>query len=450
MAAGTLRNLFAATLVVAGCYHPQPLDSRALLEELRRSDPLPASASAPAPGNAPVDTLTEAQSIALALAWNRDLRALRATRGVAEGEIMTASELSNPVLRLEMLHAQRGWSGLGWDLRLSWSPPQPGVYGGRKGAARARLEEVDREVGEREWMLACDVREAHATLLAIDEEIRVAEDTITNRRKLAELVNRRVAKGGSTRFDLDLSQLSLASSERAAADRRLARHAAANALVLLLGVGAPAGAVTPVGVLGEEGASATLPSASDLEERALVDRPALAAARARYDASEQTLRAETAARWPWFAFAAIPRLRRNELAVQATDVVFGTDVGLPILNTNRGKVKSASAAREAARAGVVSSLASVRADIARALAAIENHRSVLQHLYAVIQPLLAEHDRLMAMAAQSAELDLPAIVASEDLVLRARTELIATRLALRKAHIALERAVGSRVGTGPR
>jgi outer membrane protein TolC len=368
--------------------------------------------------------------------------------GIAEGEVQSAGELSNPTLRLEMLHVQRGLSGIGWDARLSWTPPQPGVRAGRKGAATARLDEVDREISEREWALACDVRDAHATLVAIDEEIRIAEDTIANRRKLAELVNRRVSKGGTTRFDLDLSQLSLAGAERAASDRKLARTAAANALVQLLGVGPPSGTVTAVGVLGEEGVDAKIPGVADLEDRALAGRPALAAAHARYQASEGTLRAETAARWPWFSLAAIPRLRRNELASDVTDLVFGVDVSLPILNTNRGKVKSATAAREAARAEVVSSLARVRAEIARALAAIDSHRAVLSHLHVVIEPLLAEHDRLMAMAAQSAELDLPAVVASEDLVLRARTEIINTRLALRKAHIALERAVGSRVVPG--
>ncbi len=446
MAAKTLIKIAAAMLIAGGCYHAEPLDTRAMLAELRRADPLPAAPAATG-ANSAAGALTEEQSIALALSFNRDLRTLRLTRGIAEGEIQTAGELSNPVLRLEMLHVQRGFSNLGWDARVSWTPPQPGVRAGRKGAATARLDEVDREVSEREWMLACDVRVAHATLLAIDEEIRVAEDTITNRRKLAELVSRRVAKGGTTRFDLDLSQLSLATAERAHGDRLLMRTVAAAALVQLLGVGPPAGAVTAVGALGDDGVNAPLPPAAELEDRALADRPALAAARARYLAAEQTLRAETAARWPWFSLAAIPRLRRNDVAIDATDLVFGVDVGLPLLNTNGGRVKSATAAREAARAGVVGTLATLRADIARALASIESHRAVLNRLHVVIEPLLAEHDRLMAVAAQSAELDLPAVVASEDLVLRARTELIQTRLDLRKAHVALERAVGAHVGS---
>jgi hypothetical protein len=101
---------------------------------------------------------------------------------------------------------------------------------------------------------------------------------------------------------------------------------------------------------------------------------------------------------------------------------------LPILNTNRGPVQAAAAARQGARADVVGELAAVRADIARALAAIDAQRAILQRLHAEITPLLAEHDRLLTIAAQAAELDLPSMIASENLVLESRIDLINARL----------------------
>ena len=79
------------------------------------------------------------------------------------------------------------------------------------------------------------------------------------------------------------------------------------------------------------------------------------------------------------------------------------------------------------------------------MAAIEAQRAILHRLHAEIEPLLAEHDRLLAVAAKAAELDLPGLIASEDLVLKSRIELITARLELRKARIALERAVGARL-----
>src|SRR6185295_19973215 len=132
--------------------------------------------------------------------------------------------------------------------------------------------------------------------------------------------------------------------------RRLARTIAAGALVALIGVGPPGGAVTPAGNLPEGDGGAAVPEMAALEERALGDRPLLAAAAARYRASEETLRAETAARWPWFRLAAAPRVRRHEFVGAPTDLIAGVDVTLPILDTNAGHVRAAEAARDRARA----------------------------------------------------------------------------------------------------
>lgn len=454
----TLGGVALASLAT-GCYQPEPLDARALMNELRAADKTaPQSATGGAVPPAELGNLSSERSVALALVWNRSLRAFRHTRGVAEGDVVAAGALNNPELRTELTHIQnlqyigdkcpQGAAGancsLGWDLRLSWAPPQPGVRAGRKGAASAHLEDVDRQISEREWALACDVRAAHATLLAVDEQIRVAQDTVNNRKRLSEVVNKRVERGGTTRFDLDLVRLSLASAERAAGDRRLGRTLAASALVQLLGVGPPDGELKAAGELVDEAAKLP-PAQADLEDRALANRPAVAAARARYRVSEETLRAETAARYPWFRLSAIPRVRRNEFFGATSDLVVGVDVVLPILNLNRGPIQSAKAAREGARADVVTELAGVRADIARALAAIDAQRAILRRLSAEISPLLAEHDRLLAIAAQAAELDLPSMIAAENLVLESRIELVEARLALRKAWIALERAVGAPV-----
>ena len=449
----------AALLSVAtGCYQAQPLDARALLNELRAADRTEPGAGATAVPPKALGTLTEERSVAVALVWNRGMRAFRHQHGVAEGEVIAAGALENPQLRTELTHLQNlrysssncpanaagADCSLGWDLRLSWMPPQPGVRGGKIGAARARMEDVDRQINEREWALACDVRVAHAELLAVDEQIRIAKDTIANRKRLSDVVGRRVERGGTTRFDLDLVRLSLASSERAESERQLSRTVAANALVQLLGVGSPDGQVATGGTLADDDGQER-PSQVELEDRALTNRPAVAATRARYRATEETLRAETALRWPWFRLSAIPRLRRNEFFGAVSDLVVGVDLILPILNTNRGPIQSAKAAREGARADVVAELAAVRTDIAKALAAIDAQRGILRRLRAETAPILAEHDRLLALAAQAAEFDLSSMIASENLVLESRIELIEARLQLRKAWIALERAVGAPV-----
>jgi outer membrane protein TolC len=431
-----------AGVLPTGCYHAEPVDTGRLLADLRKTDALPPPSNETPPG-VPSGALTEARSVALALTWNRALRAQRLSRGISEGQIVTAETLANPVVRFDLTHLQDGADGLGWDARLSWAPPQPGVRGGRIGAAKATLTEYDWQLREQEWALLCDVRAAYAALLAIDEEVRIAEDSVVNRRKLVELVKRQVEQGGGTRFNFDLISLSLTNAERAQSARKLARLNAAMALTQLLGLGAPdGGTISATGTLDDEARDAVLPGQTALEDRALAHRPALEVARARYEASEQTLRAETAARWPWLVLSAIPRIRQNEALGARTDVAVGVDVTLPIFDTNAGRVQSATAARAIARAQMTSAVAGVRNDIAQALAAIRSNRELLERVHIEIEPLLKEHDRLLALVLKAGELDLTTLIASEDLVLAARTELIEARLQLRNAYIALDRAVG--------
>jgi len=102
-----------------------------------------------------------------------------------------------------------------------------------------------------------------------------------------------------------------------------------------------------------------------------------------------------------------------------------------------------------ARAQMTSAVAGVRNEIAQALAAIRSTRDLLARVHVEIEPLLKEHDRLLALVLKAWELDLTSLIASEDLVLAARTELIAARLQLRDAYIALDRAVGPTEGWQP-
>jgi len=450
MATQTLKKILVLAFSAGGlaCFHPEPLDTGAMMSDLRRSQSAPVAAGGAAPqvGNEP---LAESRGVALALAGNRDLRALRLARGVAVGESVTAAELANPTLRFEVTHLQEASFGqLGWDTRLAWEPPQPGVRAGRRGAAQARIQEFDSELSEKEWDLACDVRSKHATIVAVDAEIQIAQDTLKNRQKLGDLVTRRAAQGAATRFEIDLAKLSLVSAARTLDERRLSRTMAVHDLFRLLGATPPVTSFQVAGTLTEEAPDAPVLTAEALEDQAMQSRPLLSAAKARYEAAQETLRAEEAARWPWIRLSAAPRIRRKELTGSLTDFGVGLDVTVPILNFNGGRIQSASAARDAARGQVASALESIRVDIAKALADVAAQRAMLVRLHGEIEPILADHDRLLAAAAQVAELDVRAFLAAEDMALASRTQLIDAKLQLKKAHIALERVVGTHVGTG--
>ena len=142
--------------------------------------------------------------------------------GSRRDEIVTAETLANPVLRFDLTHLQDGADGLGWDARLSWAPPQPGVRGGRIGAAQATLTEYDWQLREQEWALVCNVRAAYSDC-GHRRRDRIADASVANRRKLVELIKRQVEQGGSTRFNIDLVTLSFSNAERAQSARKLAR-----------------------------------------------------------------------------------------------------------------------------------------------------------------------------------------------------------------------------------
>src|SRR4029077_18132100 len=98
---------------------------RALLAELRRAEAEQGD-RVTGPAARPGAALDEDHAVAAALLSNRALRALRFERGVADGEIIAAGAIANPVVRLEVTHLQeRDPNLLGGAVGLAWTPAQP-------------------------------------------------------------------------------------------------------------------------------------------------------------------------------------------------------------------------------------------------------------------------------------------------------------------------------------
>ena len=399
-----------------------------------------ARASAEVPAQGP-DLRDEDSLVRFALTHNPDLHAARWQQDIASAGVTQASALSNPVARGEWLHVQTP-SEYGWGVGLEWAPPQPGVFGAGKDAARARVRAVRADLSERAADLEAAVRLHFAQVAAREEEIALAEQSIATRRSVHQAVQERVAHGAASRIDLSLAAVSLARGEQERDLLVLERASDVSQLETLAGV--PAERSLDASVRPKQSLAATpspTPSSENLERRALAERPQLKADAARSDAAEAMLAAERAKRWPWLALQA--RYRHRDQLSNPDDVTLGVQLTLPIFDRNPGPIAAAVATRNE-----VSDVARAhRFNIEREVLALkresERRRELAEHYDRTIAPVLSEHAALVKQALAGAELDLTALLAAEDLVTKGGIEYLEARLAQRKAEIALARALGN-------
>jgi outer membrane protein TolC len=429
----------ALSLAAGGCYQARPLDARSVMSEVA-AEPLPRGARGGSPNAGPAPgALSESDAVTLALKSNPDLRAARQQKGIAEGEIITAGSLNNPTVDLDFIHLTDYGTKNAWAIGLGWEPPQPGVYGAMKAAARAGAAAVDADVAEAEWQLSIAVRAAHAELVALTEKRALADKALEGRRQIATLVDKRVNGGASTRIDLSLAQLAVADIERVRDDLAGQEIAAATALGLLMGTAPPAGAT---GTLSDD---ASAPAALEpLVESALASRPGLVAAEKRYLQREETVRAERARRWPWFRFTAAPRYRTDASEAYPYDFAAGLRITVPLLNQNQGAIQVAEATRDQERELFRKQVVGLRRDLENARAVITLRSTTLRRYQTQVLPSLEAQERLLAIATSGGQLDVVAVLRAADEILKSRGEYVDIKLDCYRGRLDLERAIGPR------
>lgn len=388
---------------------------------------------------ASVDLSNEDALVRFALTNNPDLRALRWEQDIASAGVSSASALSNPVARGEWLHVQSP-SDYGWGVGLEWAPPQPGVYGAGKDAARARVRATKADFSERAADLEAAVRRAYAEVGALEEEIALAEQSVATRRSVHQAVKERVAHGAASRIDLSLAAVSLARGEQERDLLALARATQVAGLETLVGLPADR-SIDPKSHAKSESGQSTTASARSLEQRALLQRPQLRADAARADAADSTLSAERAKRWPWLELQT--RYRHRDQSTYPDDVTLGLQVTLPIFNQNPGPIAAAEASRRELRDLAAAHRYNIERDVRALRAESERRREIAEHYATSIAPVLSEHAALVKQALAGLELDLTALLSAEDLVTKGGIEYLEARLAQRKAEIALARALGN-------
>lgn len=382
--------------------------------------------------------LSEDEAVLIALRDNPQLRLYRTERAVAAGQIITATALNNPSLGVDALHVQAP-DKLGWEFSLKWTPPQPVEWLARRSQARARQEEVNYEIAEREWALATEVRVVFSTLIELADQRQMGEQGLLLRKRLSTATRTRVNRGAGTRLELNLVELAQMYAQRDFDELDVRVQQAQNALQLLLGVTSAA----PIPITGSP-VNPIIPSAptrpEPLAEQALATRPALQAAYARITQRNQAIRAETARRYPWLTFKGT--YRENNLSSYPHDLQLGIDLSLPVLNTNAGPLKVAEAELAREHASILALVQQITQRVYAACAELNIRRSILLRFTQDVLPSLQEHERLLEVAARGAEIDLVALLSGEEAVLRRRRDHSDARLAYRRAQLQLQAAIG--------
>lgn len=399
----------------------------------------PAVSHPPAVG--PIDGLSEDEAVLRALQGNPALRAFRKQRAVAEGEIVSATALENPRLQLQMVHFQEA-ANMGWTATVKWAPPMPAEWLAKRSQARARVDQVRYEIAEQEWAVATLVRATHATILELRDQARILDEALALRRRMAALMRTRVQRGGATRIELNLVDLAALGAQRDLHAIALRRTQAQSQLQALLGVLS----TEPIGVQGplyeDRGGLARLDPAK-LAEQALVNRPVLKAAQARISQRQHALRVEKVRRFPWLELSA--RYGQTGSSKYPNDWQVGVELPLPILNWNSGPVRVAAAELDEEQATEQAQTEALKQSVYAAHAELKLRRDILLHYVRDVLPVFTEHERLLEVAVRGGQIDLVALLSSEDSVLRGRREYSDARLSFRQAWLALEAAVGARL-----
>jgi outer membrane protein, heavy metal efflux system len=441
--------LHAATAVLAlvlgaGCvsYQPLPLDERALLLELQgiRLDAVQAGARV-------LDLergLSRDEAVAVALYLNPELRAARRQGGVAEGELVSAGMLSNPVISASWMHIQDFTtdfaSGL-IDLGLDWVPPRPGELDARKALAQARIEQVQAEISALEWRVAADVRKAHLRARIAAEQLRLAEASLALQERVRQFIREKRALGDATDLDASLADVERASAlqgrELAAGELERARQEL-NALL-----GLPPLAVFALDHAGEHSApDLSKLDPARLEALMLEHRPGIASARSAYRQAEQRLRLACLASWPWFSLGLRFERDAGEGTSSITKLGAATNLDLPILDQNQGAIASLTADRDRLREAFRAEVHLGRAELNAALRSLRAEQRLLAIHQDSVQPALDENARLTESGVALGEFNFVQLVATQDKALRTQREFLAARLEFAAAAFELERSIG--------
>ena len=362
----SLTGAMLACALLAGCasYAPRPLHPRRSASALRQrslSDPrlLRFLAVEQHRSGAPRWNLA---TLSLVAVYERpDMPIARERLGEARAAAITAAELPNPTLSIAPTYdtTSHGWkAGPLIDFLLEPYGARPA----RIARAHALAEAARQGIAIASWNLRAHVRSALIELWSSRVALRLAEQRSALAARYRAALEQRLRAGmvsaaalSAATLDWQRAELRLAEGRRR---ERLARAALARA------IGVPERALHGIRLDLRAIAHPRRPGRLEgLVGAALVSRPDVLQALARYQAAQQALRLAVAQQYPWFEIGPGYHYDQGD-----NKFIVSISLPLPLFNHNQGPIAQARAARRLAAEQFI-------AVQARALAGIDQARA---------------------------------------------------------------------------
>lgn len=439
----TIATVLLCAALLAGCqgYDPQPLDDAAHGTEWARRDP----ASAPVAEYARTleqsgafagkfnlaDGIQLPEAEVIALFFNPDLRAVRADAAVALAGAQEAGRWEDPELEIDGAYIL-GNVDKPWVLggMVKFTLPLSGRHGVEEDKAWAEHRVTLTQVVQAEWEVLVRLREHWVEAAALAEELRLTGQLVESLQALNQRADKLARAGALARLDARLIEMELA-------QRKLEQLVLTGQLEdaqLRLREDLGLHPTAPVNLRPDLPAFAPPANPAGL----LVTRnPALRAARAEYEVSEQSLRLEVRKQYPDLVIGG-----GYENEDGQSRITLGLGFPLPIINLNREGIARARAARAASRDAYFARVEAVNHALARATAASGRAARQADLVNKTIVPLA---DANAAEAARLAELGEFDVLRQLEVLTRqheARLALMRARVQVRLADAAVVAAVG--------
>lgn len=368
---------------------------------------------------------------------NPDLRAARFMIEEARGRSLGAGRRMNPELEVSGRHMTEGREG-GFSVGLMQKFPVTARLRLEKAVSTAQLAAAESEVADKQRMLTAEAETMAVKVLAMRQQISIAEGQAGLADKMAEVASAKVAAGESA---IEAGQMRLEARRLRSSIHRMQAEIAAMTETLkpMLGLGAGS-ALEITGSL----PAARAPSSGQPGD----SRPDIQAALHRVNAAGQSVELAKARKWDDFsAGLMVDRSRTMDEPIgleNETMIGLRLSIPLPFWNKNQGEVAEMTAMRARAEAEVEALRLKAQSEVSSARKEMER-----------LLPFLTENTgQLLPMAKQQIELVREAYgnnKASLQDVLRARDQLLMVEMntvdALRDFHLARVRWKAAR-GSG--
>ena len=344
--------------------------------------------------------------------YNPELDIARAKWSVAAAAVKTAGQLPNPTLQLPFgytVDAKKGDTPWTYGINLDIPIETAGKRGYRIAQAQQLSLAARLDIGNVAWQVRSRLRRDLLGLHALSRKALLQEKVVSSQEDIVDMLDNRLSHGAASVAEVHEARIALGQDRRdlelAETQRRDARARVASA------IGLPVSAISGINISFDvfEQSRIDVPP-DEVRYKAVLARPDVLSALAKYEASQSALQLEIAKQYPDIHLGPGYLYNRDGDSL----VLPISFVALPLFNRNKGPIAEAEAKRDEAAAQVKALQAHAINDMEQALqnyyaaadnlasyevllSAQENQLKVLQNAFAT-----GATDRLTVMQAQRA------------------------------------------------